>query len=429
MKRQVLAAALIMLFGIGAARGQERDSLTLDAAIQTVLSGHPLIRQAMEEIQASSARVDQGKTKNLPFSDLDLSYERLGPVPELDFLGAPFKLYPENNYDAHVTLRQTVYDFGKTRASVEASEAAVQAAADNVDLIKSNLIYQTANTFYAILFLQRSITIQQQQIDALNGHLDLARKRVESGSATDYDIISTRVRVAAAENQKVDYQTDLNKAETSFRRLLGLPAGAAPALKGSFEPDSFALDSDSLTALAQKQRPEVRQARDAVRSAELQKNIVSLQDKPSLNFNFMYGFKNGFIPNLDVFRGNFAAGLAAAIPIYNGSLTGYQEQEAEANIRGTQSRTTDAERMVAAEVQQAVSDVRANRTKLATAQLQIDQAQQALDMARVRYQSGIITNLDLIDAETALEEAQLSHLRTVYQLVLSRYTLDRAVGK
>ncbi len=104
------------------------------------------------------------------------------------------------------------------------------------------------------------------------------------------------------------------------------------------------------------------------------------------------------------------------------------EQESEASLRAAQTHSFDTEHAVTAEVLQAISDVRASLDKIQTSELQVRQAKQAIDMATVRYESGVVTNLDLIDAQTALAQAELFHLQALYHYVLSRYTLDKSIG-
>ena len=88
----------------------------------------------------------------------------------------------------------------------------------------------------------------------------------------------------------------------------------------------------------------------------------------------------------------------------------------------------DVARQVEGDVQQALANLRASQDKLATSELQVEQADTALSLAETRYRAGVITNLEVLDAQTALAEARLLRLRTQYAFVQSRYALERAVG-
>lgn len=409
---------------------QSTDSLTIGDAILQVVKSHPLVRQASASVDASLARVEVSRSNYYPTSDVDLSYARLHPVGEVTFPGLGiFQMYPEDNYDEHISLRQTVYDFGKRSASVEMNEWNVESANKRVDLIRAELAYQTAQTFYTILFLRQDIIVKTQEIDALNNHLLITQKKAQSGAATDFDVLTTEVRIAAEQNRRADVENALQKQEASFRRLVDLGPDAPVRLRGSFNAMPMTLNSDSLLSLAKDQRLEILQSRDQERMAESEQKVASLGDRPELKVDLAYGLKNGIFPNIDVLRGNWVAAVEANIPIFNGLKTKHQEEEAQAKVLAAKEQTRNIVHQVEMEVQQAVSDLRTSSEKIETTTLQIEQATQALSIANVRYESGVITNTDLIDAQTSLSEAQLTHLDALKNYVISRYTLEKAVGE
>jgi len=430
MRRLAFLAALIFLAPAWAgANGQGTDSLTVGEAVRRAVENHPLVDQASQTIRAARARIAESRSAYYPFIEAELSYTRLGPVPELTFPGlGAFKLYPENNFDEHLSLRQTVYDFGKTDAAVSMSRSGVRLARDNLAFVKTTLAFQTIQSFYAVLFLRESIVVQDQQIDALVQHLSATQKKQQSGTATDFDVLTTQVRIAAAQNRKIDLRNNLERQEASFRRFIGLPPGEEVRLRGAFDTALISLNDDSLMAAAGERRIELKQSADAERAAVLQERFASKRDNPAISVNLAYGAKNGFQPDIDEQLGNWVLGIEARVPIFDGFLTSSSRREARAALRAAEARTRDVERLVVAEVQQAISDARSAAEKIGTSELQVEQARQALDMAIVRYESGVITNLDVIDAEAALAEARLSYLQSLYLYEVSRYALERAVG-
>jgi len=80
------------------------------------------------------------------------------------------------------------------------------------------------------------------------------------------------------------------------------------------------------------------------------------------------------------------------------------------------------------EVADAFADLAAARARLANADPQVDQAREALALAQSRYSHGVITNFELLDAQSALRGAQLSRLQARYDCVLARQAVARAAG-
>ena len=426
MHRMKIVSLIVLLLS-GIAAGQ--DSLTVEQAVQRVLQTHPALEQALANIRAAEARTSQASSSQLPELSTDAAYTHIGPIPEFSFPAfGSIVLAPADNYDAHVSGKYTVFDFGKTSAAVDLSQSRVQTSRDAIELTKTNLALQTIRTFYMIKLLQRSMQVQDEQIDALTQHLSVTQKRVTAGSATNFDVLTTQVRVASSQNQRVEIQNSLQKQESLFRQLLNLSTNIPLMLRGSFQQAPLSLNMDSLHQVALRQRAELKLAHDAEESARLQKNASSRGNMPSLKLIAAYGLKNGYEPNIYPLRGNWMWGAQAQIPLFDGGKVSHQEEEAQAAIESEQAHTQDAERQIRSDVEQAVSDVQASWSKVQISDVQLQQAFEAVAIARTRYETGSITNLDLLDAETAESTSKLMSLQALYRYVISKYELDRAVG-
>jgi outer membrane protein len=406
-----------------------QDTLTVSQVLKRVLETHPAIAQAEQNTHAAEARVLQSTSALSPEVTTEASYAFLGPVAKLSFPGlGDFRLYPANNYDAHIGGRYTAYDFGKADATVDLNKSRVQSSRDAVELTKNTLAYQAIRVFYAILLLEQSIGVQNEQIDALRQHIDITKRRVSAGSATSFDVLTTQVRLAAAQNQKIDLENAVSKQRAQLAQLLGLTSGSAVFVRGDFEQSGMPMNNDSLLQAAIRQRMELRLSQDAGLSAGLQQKLASLGNKPTLKFNLSYGFKNGYIPDLDVLRGNWVAGVKAELPIFDGGRTDHQQEEAQALVLAEDARRRDIQQQIRSDVEQAVTDVQSAAAKIPISELQVRQAKEAVSMARSRYEIGTVTNLDLLDAQTAESTARLVNLQALYKLMLSKYELQRAIG-
>lgn len=406
------------------------DSLTVDRAIRMTLANDPAVRQAERQVDAAAANIEINRTRYYPDFSISGAYMRLGPVASISLAGGEsFDLYPADNYDAHLQFYQLLYDFGERRTSVRLAEAGKKSAQDNIDVVKSDLAFRTMAAFNTILILQRSIDVINDQINALNRHLEITRNKAETGSATKFDVLTTQVRIAVATDGLIDARNGLRDQEITLRQLTGLPDDQPLALRGDFTyQPNLNVDVDSLLALARAQRPELIRARDAEAQAELHIEMASLGDKPTLGAMATAGFKNGYIPNLNQAKANFTAGVSLQIPVFNGRRSHYRTVGARADLDAVRARTAGIEQEVAGEVQQAVAALKASLDKIRNSEIQVRQAEQAISLANTQYEAGVVTNLDLLDAQTAYAQAKLIHLRALYQYTMSRNRLDQAVG-
>ncbi len=261
-----ITSLMITFLSVGTAAFSQTDpadSLTLNEAVRIVLATNPAIQQAAEQVNASQAGVGVSKSSLYPDAGVSLNYTRIGPIPAFSFPGfGNILLAPANSYDEHIGVDGTIYDFDKRQKSIDLAKTQVQSTKDRLELVRQDLAYRTIQTFYTILFLQRSIRVQNDEINTLNEHLLMTKKKVEAGTATDFDVLTTQVRVAAAENEKINLENSLSNTEIVLKQFLGLPQGSQVALTGGFTETPVPLNLDSLTAIAMENRVEIKSAND-----------------------------------------------------------------------------------------------------------------------------------------------------------------------
>jgi outer membrane protein len=427
----VFAAAGLVLGFAAAAAGQE--TLTLDEAVKEVLARNPTVKEAEETIAAFEARASQSRSRLLPQVRGGVSYSRLFPLQEITIPGlGTFQLYPADNYDTHAGVSQLVYDFNKTRTSVDVSRSMVASAEDRLSLLRRDLQVATTVAFDGVLFLERSGRVEDEHIATLGGHLEAAEKLLAAGTATELDVLNTKVRIAAARSQRIDLANALDKEVLALRRLMGRESAEPLRFEGDFarrETGLASLPPEALVEEAFAHRAETLALEDLMKTADLQVRLAGLFDRPSLSVNVMAGVKNGFIPNLNTWKFNYVAAVQAEVPIFDGNLGKAMKAEAEANLRGLRSRRKDLEDMIRTEVLQALADLQAGAKKLDLVEANVVQAAKALEYARTRYEAGTTTSLGLQDAEDARVQAEFTRLRALYELTLGQVALDRALGR
>jgi len=255
---------------------------------------------------------------------------------------------------------------------------------------------------------------------------------VDAGVSTKFDVTTTDVRITQAQNTKLDLQNQLRNQQVQLARLLHKPQQADIPVRGrlSYEPQPVNLENE-LTKAATN-RPEVKLAKDAEATAELQARLIDRSNMPSLGVGAQVGGKNGYIlPNVAItdIRFNTVGVAQLSVPIYDGGRNRKQRVEAAASYRATQARTQDTQEQIRADVRQAVNNMEFSQARFDNAVQQVTQATDALNRARGRYQYGVGQNLDVLDAETQLAQARLARAQAMYNYTLGQYQLRRATGE
>jgi outer membrane protein TolC len=418
------------MLAVAAVFSQGRDSLTIEQAVNLAVKRHPSIAQATRALEAAKAHTQVLQSAYYPAVSGAASAVNVGPDDALTIphLGT-FKLFPANNYDAHVGADYTLLDFGKREKSVATGETASLTAADALQKAIQGLSYMVVQLFNTIILEKNSLAVADEGIASLDRHLSIVKKRLETGSATDYDVLKTEVQRASAQSTRIDIAGELAKKRASLLQVLGLTQKTQLDLKGAFDSIPVHLNGDSLIETAIKYRSDYSLAYHAKVAASIQRENVNVENFPTLGFLASAGIKNGLMPSIEQLRFDWSAGAQFSVPIFDGQRHHYRIIEAARNEDAAEAALAALGEQIATEVFQAKTDVESAFAKIAVSATQVRFAGESLTLARLKYEAGVITNHDVLDAENDLEQAKLGHLQNQYRYVMSLYALDQATGK
>jgi len=433
MKQLRKYMVLLLLVPAAFMQGQNAtgDSLTLSGILNSVLNDYPSLKKAEKELISADAKIDLTKTAYLPDVNFSTSYNRIGPISTITFSGKNLNLYPADMYNAAFTVSENIYDFGKTSKNVVLSKGSKDMVKLSVEQIKQQLSTVVMANYYTICYLQEAIQIKDDQLNTLNEHLQFVQKKAASGSATQYEILTTKVRMSALENQKTDLQTSLQIYFSQLNSFLGKPQGSSHLLKKEIELQQFLPSVDTLCSQAFANRYEMKIALQKEALTKLRLNVIQVQNNPSLNFNASGGYKNGYLNSdfEDVGKLNFSIGVGLKVPIFDANRSKYTKIQTNADLEGNQLETELLRRSITNEIVETRANAEAALKKVKQSELQLQQAMQAYNLAEVSYKAGTVTNLDLLDSYTAVSESKLVLFKTKIDYTVNLQRLKIAVGE
>jgi outer membrane protein len=406
------------------------DSLSLKQFIGEVIKTHPSIKSAEEEINSAETKISLAKTGYYPLIGISATYTRLDPVSEISMPGlGVFKFYPENNYNGMLELKQTIYDFGKTSNSVNKETENAELVKIYSDQTKQKLSLTAIINFFSLIYLQEAIRIKDEELKTLNVHLEYVEKKREIGSAIQYEILTTQVKISGIENQKTDINAAQKTQTSVFNSLLGEKNKQKHNLKADLDNIMFSFMSDSLVALAFNHRNEIRIVKEKKLISDLNYKFIATQDNPVISVFGSAGWKNGYTPDLNKMTANYVAGLSLSIPLFDAYRTKNNLSLAESSIKEADFDIDLTQRNITNEVVESEANMNASAKKVEQFKLQLKQAEHAFALAEINYKTGIITNLDLLDASTTVAESRLYLLKSKIDYIINAFKLRMAIGE
>src|SRR5450759_2051022 len=406
------------------------DSLSLRSLILQVVSTYPSVKIAEEAIRNADSRISLAKTGYNPEVDMTASFANLGPVTKLSIPSfGTFQLYPANNYSASVNLRQLIYDFGRTRKNIKIENENKSIEEQTLEQVKQKLALYTVNNFYTLLYLQAAIKIKDEQIAALNEHLQYIEKVMATGSATEYQVLTTKVKISTIESQKVDLMAAQTAQQATLNSLLGNDNAGKPVVRNELTVAPPVIQSDSILSYAYHNRDEVLINEKKVTLAELRYGMTKLQNKPLLSLQASGGAKNGYIPYLNRLTPNYVIGMGLRVPLFDGMKNKYYLSQAQSAITTLSYESEFTKRNISNEVLESEALMFAASKKVSQSELQLKQALKAYSLAETSFNTGVITNLDLLDANTSVSESSLMLLKARIDYAACVYKLKAALGE
>jgi outer membrane protein len=407
--------------------------LSLAQAIDTVLARYPSIDAAKAAIDSARARTMQSNANRLPqvSGDAGYTYNSLRPYVAFDIPGRPPGAFYENisdSYGVTVTARQLLTDFGRTDKLVDMARSGEITAQDALEETRHQLGYQTIQSFFGVLLLRSSVDVEKEEIRALEEALRIAQKKFNAGSATKFDVLTTQVRLSNAHNALTDTLASLEKQENGLRQLLGIDIGSPLDIEGTFDAGAPAIAESVAISDGLMNRPEMKLARDDEQTAHLSLDAADRGDRPSLSAMVTGGVQDAFVPDLYDNKGFVTAGLALDVPIFTGRRVTGDRMAAGAGVRSAKAREHELAETITTDVADAYADLNAARARLGNADTLVEQAAEALTLAQTRYANGVITNFELLDAQSSSRAAELTRLQARYDCVLARQAVARAAG-
>ncbi len=413
-----------------------QDRMTLKQFIDQAVQNSAAVQIASEGVAGAGLKVREAKSQYLPQINLGSSYTRVSLVQEFDIpnLGH-FKFGTPDNVSARLGATEQVFTWGRVGKTVELGRIGQDLAENGVALTRQALAYQVVPMFYGILFTQEAIKVVDQTLASLNKKVAILEERYQAGLASDFDISLLKVQMNGLEAQKLDFENSIRKLILAYNRIAGRPLESELVLEGDIDAEAaksageLTAESKALLAEALENRPEAQQNGNQRRLVQTQIALAQTANKPNLIASFNYELRNGFLPSVSRIRGNWNAVLAVSYPLFDGHRTAAQVAQAEVSLRTVEEQRADLEQAFSLEIDQALADLKTLARRVEIEKAKIGHAERALAIADERYQRGLISTTDLVDAQDSLDNARLSELQLRYNTVLGRYALLKAAGR
>jgi len=290
-----------------------------------------------------------------------------------------------------------------------------------------------ARAFWAVVTARASVDVLEQGVARSQAHVADVRQRFTAGLVPPNEIASAEAQESRARMLAIEARNQRDVASADLARLVGLAPGQPLDPAADLDAAASTVSGvDALVARARESRDERRAMERRVESATDLRSAAAAARLPTLAIagGVDYARPNPHIfPRADRWDDSWDASVNVRWSLWDGGRTAADVAQASGNIEVARQRLAEFDSVLAVEVRQRALDLESGRAAIAAASDAVRAAAEARRVVAERYQAGVIAQIEVLDAEYALLQAELDRTRALAGVRLSEARLARAIGR
>lgn len=448
MRSRILTAvpvvALTVTLGVPAAHAQQPSqpaatpvTLTLDEAVTRALAASHRIEESRARTDAATAVADSRQAAARPQVAAVGGYSRTNHVDEFGILMPNNQLriiYPDipDNYRARLDLQWPVYTGGRLTALENAARREATASQRDAEGTTADVRLDVTRAFWALVVARENERVVDESLGRMGEHVRDVRNQLDAGLVPPNDVLTAQAQEARQRMLSVQARASREVAEADLARLIDAAAGTPIVPEATLTPPTIDSTADDLIAEALQNRPERRALEQRIAAGALRQDAASAGRKPvvALSGGVDYARPNPRIfPRLGEWRESWDAGVTVSWPLFDGGRVRAESAEAAATTRALRARLAELDSTIALDIRQRMSELTSSRAAVDAAEVSVQAATEARRVIGDRFQAGVATSTDVVDAQVAILQAELDRTQATAAARLAEARLHRAVGR
>lgn len=427
-KLTALVLGGLMTTTMASAAMAESVDMTLEESVRTALDNNYSIKQQEAEYDSAVWARHQARRSFGPTVNWQSTATKMGGKYYEDML----KL--SRNYGNTLNLTMPIYTGGQLEGAIKAADLAMNANELGLELSKQQVKAATMSAYYQALQAKNQIKVAQDSVNTLTEHLKNVNAQYTVGTVAKSDVLGTQVQMANAEQNLINANNSYDVAIASLNNVMGLPTDTELNLTDSLDYNVYEIPLEECTAYARSNRPDVLMAdyQVAIAEAGVQQAKAGYMPKVSAQASKSWAGDSPFgSEETDQRYGqnnSWTAGVVVSWDIWDNNVTQSKVNQSKAAVAKAEAAAENTRQSGDLEVRTAYLNLKAAEKSINTTQVAVDKAQEDYKIAQVRYAAGVGTNLDVMDAEEKLAQAQTNYYTALYNYNSSKAALDKAMG-
>lgn len=405
---------------------QISGQLSLQDCLKLTVVNNKTLQHVVEERQFARGNEMVSNSAILPSASVSGDYTRLDEVPSI----AGFTIGDVDNYSTSLKVTQPVFAGGAITATINAGKLFSLLTDQTVRAATQDVIYQAQHSYYDVLLNQQLYHISLDAVRSAQAHLDDVKRKRQSGVASDFDILRAEVELSNFNAELIQNKNAINVSKTQLLKIMGISQDSEFVLSDELAHEPMHLSIEQAVEAAYRNRPDLYQRQFDIKYQEELLKIAKSFYWPTVSGFLDNSWSNPDPHNSRVINWGHAwqGGIMVTLPLFDGFSREGKIIQQKARLRQSQINLIDTEETTLFELTKALLSIQDTDEFVRSQRLNLERAKEGNRLAEVGYREGINTQVEVIDAESALTKAKVLYYQAIYAHTIAKLDLQKAMG-
>lgn len=395
-------------------------NLNLEKSIQIALEnniGYKITESMVDASQAQIKEVEGAKKLNMKIQGgilqasetLDEEDMEAGDYSDL------FSLTPMVPIIS-ISATKIIYSGGKIESLIDQAEANKQISLNDLEKEKQKIIYKVTEAYYQVLQTEGIERVSAQAVKQMQAHLKSSEALLKEGMIAPIDLNQIKSQLSNLEHNLIKAENGHKLTMYNLNSIIWIDLNTELVLENNLSYEPYEINLEQALIQARENRPEIMNIAQQRRIMEEMVDVAKSNRRPQVVFSA----ESGII--------GWQAMIIAEYSLLDGGVNKAKIDQAEINLARVDQSEQQVQQLIEFEVRSAYLNMKEAEKLIKVAEEGIKNSQESFRIAQVRYNEGIATNTEVIDAQSTLIEAETNHLNALYDYNINRAALVKAMG-
>ena len=421
--RQILVTAIVLGLMSAQTAFAAAVEINLDKAIEMALKTNPTVK--ISEADSSVAKAQKDEAKASRWLSIDYTHKTArGGYYDPDPSSSQYA--PRNSHTNGFTASIPLYTGGKLSGTIEQAVQNYKSSEYGVDESYQAVKLSATNGYYAVLQAIDTVKLSKDSVERLSAHLQNVQAQYDVGVVAKVDVLRSQVELANAEQNLIKAQNAYDLAVADLNNIIGLPHGTDLKVTESLQYNKYDNPMENCINFALANRPELFQAEAGIEAAKAAVKVAKSGYMPQVAASASNDWSSTSWPGDD--NQNWGVGVSVSMNVFDSGVTAAKVNASEASLYKAEETYRQTKDSVQLDVRNNYLSLREAEKRIATSKVAVDSAEEDYRISQLRYQAGVGTNIDVMDAQVALTQAKNNYVQALYDYNTSSAALAKAMG-